>query len=150
MTRTIGIDPGLTGAFALIEDNLLLEVEDMPTTATRRGGKQLNIPEVASILREWSGRGTTVKLEAVHAMPKQGVSSTFNFGMGYGALQGVIQTLGIPMALVTPQAWKKAAGLVGADKDYARTLALQLYPDADLARKKDIGRADAILIARYG
>jgi len=70
--------------------------------------------------------------------------------MGYGAIQGVVQTLGNPLHFVTPQKWKKAAGLIGADKDYARTKALQLYPDADLARKKDIGRADAILIARYG
>lgn len=151
MTRIIGIDPGLTGAIAILEANHdLLAVHDMPTTATRKGGKQLNIPEVASILRGAHRQGALVKLEAVHAMPKQGVSSTFTFGMGYGALQGVIQTLGISMTLVTPQAWKKAAGLIGAEKDYARTLALQKYPDASLARKKDIGRADAILIARYG
>ena len=83
-------------------------------------------------------------------MPGQGVSSMFGFGVSYGILQGVIASLGIPSVLVTPQRWKKAAGLMGKPKDYARTLAQRLYPAAELSRKKDIGRADAILIARYG
>jgi crossover junction endodeoxyribonuclease RuvC len=144
----IGIDPGMTGAIAVLEGNILHACHDMPTVKARNGKNQVNIPELASILRQY--RGETVFLEAVHAMPGQGVTSCFNFGMGFGAIQGIVQTLGIPMHLVTPQKWKKAAGLIGSDKDYARTKALQLYPDADLARKKDIGRADAILIARYG
>ena len=83
-------------------------------------------------------------------MPGQGVSSMFNFGMGYGAIQGVLAGLCVPLHLVTPQKWKKHQGLIGKDKDCARTLAQQLYPEASLARKKDIGRADAILIGDYG
>src|SRR5690606_16808140 len=89
-------------------------------------------------------------VERVSAMPGQGVSSMFNFGMGYGVIQGVLASLGIPYTLVTPQTWKKRAGLAGKDKDNARTLAQQLCPEAPLGRKKDIGRADAILIARFG
>lgn len=152
-----GIDPGMTGALALIntaESELI--TWDMPTSKARNGKSVVNIPALAVMLRQVQHlqghypNSPPIKLEAVHAMPKQGVTSSFNFGMGYGAIQGVLATLGIPYELVTPQAWKKAAGLIGADKDYARTKALQLYPDADLARKKDIGRADAILIARYG
>jgi crossover junction endodeoxyribonuclease RuvC len=54
--------------------------------------------------------------------------------------------------LVTPQRWKKAAGLIGKEKDAARTLMIQQQPQiADqLTRKKDIGRADACCIAIYG
>jgi crossover junction endodeoxyribonuclease RuvC len=148
--RIIGIDPGMDGALAVVDaDGHLEALEDMPTVATRQGKRQVNIPELAHLLRH-HGRDATVKLEQVGARPGQGVTSMFNFGMGYGAVQGVIQTLGLPMTLVTPTAWKRAAGIQGTDKDYARTRALQLYPDADLARKKDIGRADALLIARYG
>jgi len=153
----VGIDPGMTGAIGMINT---VEKEvltwDIPTVKARNGKSQINIPALAEFLRELSRLRNAypgsppIKLEAVHAMPKQGVTSSFNFGMGYGAIQGVIQTLGLPMELVTPQKWKKAAGLIGSHKDYARTKALQLYPDADLARKKDIGRADAILIARFG
>ena len=153
----IGIDPGMTGAIGVI-NTVEKEVKtwDIPTVKARNGKNQTNIPVLASLMRiALDLRGSypnspPIKLELVHAMPKQGVTSSFNFGMGYGAIQGVIQTLGIPMELVTPQKWKKAAGLIGSHKDYARTKALQLYPDADLARKKDIGRADALLIARYG
>ena len=162
MSIFVGIDPGMTGAIGIIdiaEDSIT--TWDMPLVIARNGKNQLNIPALADMLRIIQGKMQTrqwkqgggpepIKLEAVHAMPKQGVTSSFNFGMGYGAIQGVIQTLGMPMQLVTPQKWKRAAGLIGADKDYARTLALQLWPDADLDRKKDIGRADALLIARYG
>ena len=162
MSIFVGIDPGMTGAIGIIdiaEDSIT--TWDMPLVIARNGKNQLNIPALADMLRSVQAKmqerqgslakgPKPIKLEAVHAMPKQGVTSSFNFGMGYGAIQGVIQTLGMPMQLVTPQKWKRAAGLIGADKDYARTLALQLWPDADLDRKKDIGRADALLIARYG
>lgn len=148
----IGIDPGVTGAIAALDnDGDLVGLEDMPTLKARGGKTVINIPELGHMLRLANdGTATIVKLEQVHSMPGQGLVSTFNFGMGYGAIQGVVQTLGLPMQLVTPTKWKKAAGLSGAEKDYARTRALQLFPNADLARKKDIGRADAILIARFG
>ena len=74
----------------------------------------------------------------------------FSFGTSYGIVIGVLAALSIPMVLVSPQTWKANAGIRGKDKDYARTLAQQLYPGAELGRKKDIGRADAILIARFG
>jgi len=153
----IGIDPGMTGAIALlntVEQDVI--TWDMPTLKARNGKAHTNIPALAALLREAAilrrhyPNSPTLKLEAVHAMPRQGVTSSFNFGEGFGAIKGVLATLGLPYELVTPQKWKKAAGLIGSHKDYARSKALQLYPDADLARKKDIGRADAILIARYG
>jgi crossover junction endodeoxyribonuclease RuvC len=76
----------------------------------------------------------------------------FSFGCSFGVILGVLAALSIPLVLVRPQAWKKRAGLPGKreNKDAARTLAQQLYPLAELGRKKDIGRADAILIARFG
>lgn len=146
--KTVGIDPGITGALAFMQEGELMTVYDMPTTKTRSGKNQVSGNLLAETLR--AERPDNAKLEQVAARPGQGVTSMFNFGMGYGTVIGVLASLGIPYELVTPQAWKKAAGLVGADKDYARTKALQLYPDAELSRKKDIGRADAILIARYG
>jgi crossover junction endodeoxyribonuclease RuvC len=74
----------------------------------------------------------------------------FSFGVSYGVVQGVLASLFIPYILVRPAEWKKRAGLIGAEKDKARTIAQQLYPQAELARKRDVGRADAILIARHG
>jgi len=146
---TIGIDPGNTGAIAfLADDGELNRVVDMPLMANGKK-QQLNAAELTRILVGAAGNARAV-VEKVGAMPGQGVSSMFNFGMGYGVIQGVLAASGIPYTLVTPQKWKREAGLVGKDKDMARTLAQQLYPDAPLGRKKDIGRADAILIARFG
>lgn len=148
----IGVDPGLDGAIAWLNDGcMFIKVVDMPSMATGTGRRQVNGAELARIIRNGGNNdNVTVYLERVNAMPGQGVSSMFSFGMSFGIVLGVIAALEYPVELVTPQVWKKRAGLSGKDKDYARTLAQQLYPGAELGRKKDIGRADAILIARFG
>ena len=161
----IGIDPGITGAISFFSNHgRLLRVDDLPIMALGKK-QQLNPSELTNIIGgaiedpEFAEAGLSLNmgdyanaayLEKVGAMPGQGVSSMFNFGMGYGAIQGVLAGLCVPLHLVTPQKWKKHHGLIGKDKDCARTLAQQLYPEASLARKKDIGRADAILIGDYG
>ena len=148
----IGIDPGLDGAIAWLADDLAFaEVKDMPTMALTLGRRQVNAAELAKMIRmELYRIPKTVYLERVSAMPGQGVSSMFSFGTSYGVVLGVLGALGYPVELVTPQQWKKRAGLIGKEKEAARTLAQQLYPQAELGRKKDIGRADALLIARFG
>lgn len=146
----IGIDPGITGAVAILADDLsLVDLFDMPIMALSKGKNQVNASGLATILKVDS-QPSTAYLEAVSAMPGQGVSSMFSFGTSYGIVQGVLAALSIPVVLVRPQVWKTRAGLKGKDKDMARTLAIRLYPTADLSRRKDIGRADALLIARYG
>jgi len=64
----------------------------------------------------------------------------------------VLAALQIPVRYKTPQSWKKKAGIIGRDKDAARTLAIHTHPEISdmLSRKKDCGRADAILIAEFG
>ena len=85
-------------------------------------------------------------------MPGQGLSSTFAFGHSAGVVEGVLAALHIPAVLITPQAWKKGAGLIGKDKDAARTIAARLYPFNRTLDLKGKGQAlaDAILIARIG
>ena len=85
-------------------------------------------------------------------MPGQGVSSMFRFGESVGVVLGVLGALQMPVRWVTPQRWKKAAGIVGKDKDAARSLAIQLHPEIAgmLTRKKDHNRGESILIARFG
>ena len=144
----IGVDCGISGAIALLNDNVsFISVHDMPVMAGTGKRQQVNAAELAKILKLVGG---IAYVERVSAMPKQGVSSMFSFGTSYGIVLGVLAAIGIPTILVTPQSWKKRAGLTGKEKDYARTLAQQLYPAAELGRKKDIGRADALLIARFG
>lgn len=147
----IGIDPGVSGALAAM--SLAGEVlETLNTPCVKVGSKsRVNGAAVAAWLR---GLGTIehAYLEQVGAMPGQGVSSMFTFGHSAGVLEGILQGMGIAYTLVTPQAWKKRAGLVGTDKDAARSRAIQLYPDLRILDLKGKGQAvaDAILIARHG
>lgn len=146
----IGIDPGITGAIAIIDDSgNLVGIHDMPTMPKGAGKKKQINP--CSLVGMLSGYGrVTAYLERVSAMPGQGVSGVFTFGECFGVIRGVLAAAYIPLVLVTPQSWKRRFGLIGTEKDAARTKAIELYPAASLARKKDIGRADALLIARYG
>ena len=153
----IGCDVGITGAVALLPppESSFKEIAALDLPVYQDGKHQMiNAVALASILRGWLDqiphKDLMVYVERVSAMPGQGVSGMFNFGTSYGIILGVIGALGMPMGLVTPGAWKKRAGLLHKDKDEARTLAQRLYPMLDLSRKKDIGRADAILIARFG
>ena len=146
----IGIDPGNTGAVAVLNyEGKFFYTFDIPLKEEGKG-KIVDADSLYCDVR-WD-RPLTVYLEKVHAMPNQGVTSMFNFGQGYGIIKGVLGCLGYDYTLVTPQAWKKHHGLLKTDKDAARLKAIKLFPEAEqyLQRKKDIGRADALLIAAYG
>jgi len=148
----IGIDPGVTGAVAIISRSGV-GLYDTPTALVKVGktARTEYMPaEMAALLR--GERNAHVFIEKVGAMPGQGVTSMFGFGKGFGLWLGILSALEIPYTLVTPQAWKKLMMSGMADKDAARTRAQQLFPGAAaaLSRKKDIGRADALLIAEYG
>lgn len=156
----LGIDPGQTGALALVDsEGEYLALWDMPVTERSSGkGKEVNAFLLADIVDEAataaSGQGEAldVVIERVGAMPGQGVTSMFNFGRSLGVVEGVIASMGLPYRWALPNRWKRAQGLTGRDKDAARTVAIQRFPEArqELTRKKDIGRADALLIAHYG
>lgn len=156
----IGIDPGCSGALVLLyDDGEIADTLLMPTikvgTKSRVNGaavaawiKQLH----ARFEHDYTARPFHAFLEQVGAMPGQGTASMFTFGHAAGLVEGVVTGAGIPLTLVTPQAWKKKAGLIGQDKDAARSRAIQLYPGCRLLDLKGKGQAiaDAILIARHG
>lgn len=151
----IGIDPGCSGAIvAMTPSGHYIEHMNMPTIKV--GAKsRVNGAAVASFLRRqaYDSEGECMAfLEQVGAMPGQGVSSMFTFGHAAGVVEGILQGLMIPYTLVTPQAWKKTAGLIGSDKDAARSRAIQLYPSLRILDQKAKGQAvaDALLIARHG
>ena len=153
----LGIDPGITGALALLDGDECRGVWDMPVSEKTHGkGKEVNAHLLADIvdeaIREAGEDGLQAIIEQVSAMPGQGVSSMFSFGASYGTVRGVLGALGVPYTQVTPQRWKRSQGLTGRDKDASRTLAIQRYPEIRhlLTRKKDNGRADAVLIGAFG
>ena len=152
--RILGVDPGLSGALALLDpDDMTVTVHDMPTFEVKGGKKtrhELNVAAVAKLLAVH--RPNFAFVEKVGAMPGQGVVSMFRFGEAYGALQGVIAALDIPVYFVLPQKWKGRLGLKDSSKGAARREATRLFPAyaQTFARVKDDGRAEATLIALYG
>lgn len=146
----LGIDPGCSGALVILDEKGY--VIDHLRTPIIKDGKQTKV-NGAAIARFLSGYDIThAYIEKVHAMPQQGVSSTFTFGHSAGLVEGIIQGLNIPYTMITPQAWKKSNNLIGTDKDAARSRAIQLHPYLDCLDKKGEGQAvaDAILIAQHG
>ncbi|MGL4498487.1 MAG: hypothetical protein ACRCU2_05435 [Planktothrix sp.] len=105
---------------------------------------------MAAELKKLATPNSIIIIENVHAMPGQGVTSMFSFGMGYGIWLGIIAALSIPVEFVTPQTWKKHYSL-GSDKESSRVTALQLFPSQseNLKLKKHHGRAEALLLAEF-
>jgi crossover junction endodeoxyribonuclease RuvC len=142
----LGIDPGsVSAAYALLDtenpfDNVTA-CDNVPTANKQvdaNGFYQLllaNAPDVAII-------------ETVGAMPKQGVSSAFRFGVGVGLLRGVVQSLNIPLHEVAASKWKKHFGL-NSDAEKSRARAIAMFPGANLKLKKDHNKAEALLLALY-
>lgn len=94
-----------------------------------------------------------VILEQVHAMPKQGVASSFNFGRGLGLWEGLIVGIGFPYTLVSPQRWKKKMlADMGKDKGASVLRAKQMFPSiaSELKLVKDHNKAEALLLAAWG
>lgn len=145
----IGIDPGLSGAIAMLSDGKVFKVHDIPTVPIKKNKREVNYHELVAILRSWPSK--TVWLEHVSAMPGQGVTSMFNFGQTYGAIKAACVAAGHELRFVTPAKWKKHFGLT-KEKGVARQKAMQRVPGlADqFKRVKDDGRAEATLIAIYG
>lgn len=156
MLLVLGVDPGATGALALVSREGLVRVHDMPTVKVQVGGglrTRLNYSELFNLLQLAHVTGAhRAFIERVHSAPRQGVSSVFAFGEMYGAIRMAVTAAGTPQELVEPVTWKRPHKLVGQTKDASRQRACELFPEHSklFSRKKDDGRADAALIAWYG
>lgn len=138
----IGIDPGKNGGIAVIKPDKVWT-------------HMYTEEDLLLILGYYADDKQVVcYLEHVHAMPKQGVSSTFSFGMNFGFIQGVLKAYGIPHELVTPQKWKKEFSCT-SDKNTSISVCKRLFPGVNLRKsdrctKDHDGMAEALLIAEYG
>ena len=153
MSRVIGIDPGLSGAVAVLYGDTL-RVIDMPTMTVERNGKakrQVSASELAELIYSCQGEDCHVYVEKVSAMAGQGVTSVFSFGRSFGMIEGILAAFKLPVTYVAPATWVKAVGR-GQGKDASRARAMELFPNnqTDFKRVKDDGRADAALIAYWG
>ena len=152
--KIIGIDPGLSGAIAILENNKVLNIFDIPVMSEgKKNKRQLNSALLVTLLKENINKEeeVAVVVEQVNAMPGQGVTSMFNFGQTFGALKGICAALELPIYFVRPSKWKKHFELINSSKDASRTKAIEMYPKLSnqLSKKKDVNKSDAILIARF-
>ncbi len=152
----VGIDPGLSGALAAVTDSGdFVSVHDAPTLTVKKGGGKKRVYLESEMVKIVEGLMTCyeirlVGLENQHAMPKQGVTSVFSLGMGFGLWLGILAGCKLPYERIEPGTWKRDMGLVsGSDKNASVVKALQLFPTAPLTLKKHSDRAEAILIAEY-
>ena len=154
MMRIFGIDPGIAGAIAILDEKKIVDAIDLPTMADgKKNKRQLNSAHLSQYISSniTNINKTVVVVEQVNAMPGQGVTSMFNFGQTFGAIKGVCAALSLPIYFVRPSKWKKQFELINSSKDASRTKVIEMYPylSDQLSKKKDVNKSDAILIARF-
>ena len=141
----LGIDPGKSGSICSVDSF----------------GKATVITKTDRTYRDiwndlWHASMAPVEciavIELVHAMPSQGVASTFKFGESFGMLLGLLTAAGIPFDKVRPAVWCKEMGLKREEgesntdwKNRHKQLAQELFPDVDVTH----ATADALLITEY-
>jgi hypothetical protein len=142
---TIGVDPGVNGAIAWIDERGKSCVEKMPDTLQDLWEL---ICDITNFPRSTiDGRKYKAYIEQVSSSPQMGVVSAFSFGRGYGNLEMALTAAGIPFERVRPQVWQKAMGcMTKGDKNISKAKAQELFPD----KKVIHATADALLIALYG
>lgn len=164
----VGIDPGLTGACAVLGHNGLRGVYDLPTMPIPGVGPKamvqrkidgralLNLLQKACPAAE--GKPTFV-IEAVGTMggANNAVQTQGSLLRSLGAIETVAECLLCSIVYVAPQSWKRSYGLIDPAlkptqrKNKALETARRCFPSCmDLGRAKDHNRAEAVLLARYG
>jgi crossover junction endodeoxyribonuclease RuvC len=169
--RIIGIDCGLTGALASLDEaGEVRYFADLPVASNGRtkwidGGRLLTMLFKA---RD-GGRGPArVAVEFMHALPMiadddnpnptargGGIWAASAKGMVLGSVLAILQVAELPYDLITPQKWKRALELMMPSASYAAKKqasldrARAMFPNVKLDRAKDHGRAEALLIAHY-
>ena len=143
----IGIDPGKSGAMAIIDRR-------------KKGEEQIFLYHFdadayrdALINLAADPMDCRCVVERVTAMPGQGVTSMFSFGENFGFIQGLLTAYSIPFELVRPAKWKKEFGCT-KDKNTSVAVAQRLFPQVSFLRterckKPDDGFAEALLMAEY-
>jgi hypothetical protein len=137
----IGIDPGQGGGIAWISPE--------GNTEAAKFTEQSIIRDLFAIITTHCTPSRIV-LEHVHAMPKQGVSSTFKFGANYGWWKGFLTAWGRTWQDVEPCVWQRHLGcLTKGDKNITKAFATKLVAESGSSVTVIHAVADAICLAEY-
>ena len=149
----LGVDPGLCGAFCLINKDTrkIVDLWDMPINY-RNGKNEIDIYTLGSKIDAHAKSIRFAVVEEVGVMTGQeGRVSMFNFGRNAGVIHGALGVLSIPVYFVKPAIWKSLMG-VTRNKETSLAKASEIFPD-EVKRwplKKHDGRAEAALLAHFG
>ena len=159
---TLSADPGLTGALAILRDDVLVEVHDMPVLKLASGTGAKNMIDHAALADLFMDFAVSYKIdhcviEKVATRPGEGAVGAFSFGKGYGALIQAVASQRVAYSFLTPHKWQRTVGLADGSDDAALDLAKRTWPTAlgpngkpAFGLKKHVGRADAALIGLAG
>lgn len=152
----LGLDPGLTGALAIVRcapgrTPELISCLDVPT-AGEGAKRRVAVSTLANWLGPYEREVKVAYIERAQAMPDQGSSSGFIYGRCTGALEATVLLHGIPLRAAEPSVWKRAMGLIKQKKAASLAHARLLVTGSSeaLARAGDHNRAEAMLIAVWG
>ena len=150
----VGVDPGISGAICILNNGKISELYEMPTMIDgKKNKRQVNGAEITNIFQKEliNEKNSKVIIEHVSAMPGQGVTSMFNFGQSFGVIKGICAALKLPLYFARPVKWKKHFNLINSQKDASRTKVIEIFPyiSSQISKKKDVNKAEAILIARF-
>jgi crossover junction endodeoxyribonuclease RuvC len=153
MKGVAAADPGLSGGIALLTESGLT-IEPMFVV-----GNEIDIGGLRTWFAVHRDEIEIVLLERAQPMPKQGISSAFNYGRGFGRLEAAILCQGIPVEYVQPRQWAKVihAGLPSdlGTKEKSALAAANLFPSYDFraterSKTPHMGMVEAALLAEYG
>jgi crossover junction endodeoxyribonuclease RuvC len=153
-TFYLGCDPGLDGAFTILDARgHLVDVIDLPTVEIKVGKsfkRRIAPAALVSDLELFSREECRAIVESVASRPGQGVASVFSFGQTYGLIVGVLAGLKVPTEFVTPAVWTKAMR-VSDGTGGSRARCMEIWPAhaEKFKRVKDHNRADSALLAQY-
>ena len=147
----MGIDPGSSGGIAIVEANnntlpKIISAIKMPIISLY-GKKIIDTKKIYEKLKEYSI--DIAIIEKVHAMPRQGVTSSFQFGRSFGTMEAISYICAKRVDYVAPAVWKKTLGLGSTKKD-SLDLARLKFGNLDYWRlKSNDGIAEAALLTLF-
>ena len=111
--------------------------------------KKLTERDISDLFECFKARGNVemAMIERAWSMPRQGVASSFKFGLNYGFLWGMLCAHHFRFTEITSHKWqRKLECLTKGDKNVSKRRAQQLFPELKVTH----ATADALLIAEYG
>lgn len=155
----LGIDPGATGGLGFLSSCGQALVMDIPVSVVKRTGGTKTVPDYQGILALFDEIESVLYPASLLVCLEEGLVQVkgkganaytgFRTGCSYAMWPLFLLSRNYSLMEVHPRTWKGKMGLLKLEKEQIRRKAASLYPNAELGRKKDHNRAEALLLALY-